>query len=552
MRLRFLPTLCLLCLPFFACEGSDAPERLSVRLYFESDLGLPPTSQAPSNLRLSVLDRDTQRVIQRQNVALSSEHGVQAFENIPFGDNLQLFVEVLAGNNTLASGGSSHFNIIEGEDVIENLFIYLVEIGTFAPASGIFQGPAGGPVLQVNPSPFEGNQPRAGHTAVPLSDGRALIIGGAALTALGTGVSSSNIQSTYASIVVYDPRNGYFDFFRNNGTPAALNTGRAYHTTTALDDNRFLVTGGVTVPPAGDQLQVTNTVELIELLPDGTLSVTELSPMAAARMRHTASLLADGSVLILGGAALGTDGTPTPLSSSEVFQNGSFIAGGELTTGRYNHTAVNLADPNLIVTCGGLGISGVLASCELFTGDGIFVSVPSMATARHSHVATLLEPKDGRYVLLAGGFTTNDTQSPTATYEILDTLEGSFKPEFVGDSLKKARGSFDLVQLPDSADILLIGGLGIDATGTGIAALPEAELLANQTPGEIDYTSTLLPSTMSDIDDNGSPDGRFDHASVLLSNGMVLITGGARVISGATLSILYSDVFNPGPPNAIQ
>src|SRR5216684_4434161 len=84
--------------------------------------------------------------------------------------------------------------------------------------------------------------------------------------------------------------------------------------------------------------------------------------MATARTAHTATGLADGTVLVVGGYNAGY------LASAEIYNpvTGAFSpTTGNLATARDDHTATLLADGTVLVV-GGTNGTGPLASAEIY------------------------------------------------------------------------------------------------------------------------------------------------------------------------------------------
>ncbi len=125
----------------------------------------------------------------------------------------------------------------------------------------------------------------------------------------------------------------------------------------------------------------------------------ETAAMTTPRARHTATLLTSGKVLITGG--YGPTGFSPPLATAELFDpsTGSFTPTGSMSTPRAGHTATLLADGTVLIAGGRSGIED-LATAELYDpSSGTFASTGSMNALRGLNNAALLA--DGR-VLVAG------------------------------------------------------------------------------------------------------------------------------------------------------
>jgi len=93
---------------------------------------------------------------------------------------------------------------------------------------------------------------------------------------------------------------------------------------------------------------------------------TSLKSRPIARSKHTATLLQDGRVLIVGGHGIFTDAPNSVMVGSLIYtdceihdpQTGRFSATGELNVGRESHAAVRLPSGEVLVAGGSSDRSG--------------------------------------------------------------------------------------------------------------------------------------------------------------------------------------------------
>jgi len=238
---------------------------------------------------------------------------------------------------------------------------------------------------------------RAGHKAELLDDGRVLVAGGA---------------GNYNSCEIFDPASGTW------ALTGSQHSNRAQFAVTLLSNGKVLTAGGVnwSVSPyysksceiftpnanpangtwanTGD-LNVARYMFPVALMPDGIVLAAGGSNMTGwlntaeyfdplensgegawistgsltqARMRHTATCLKNGRVLVAGGQGQATTGEAIPLTSAELFNpaSESWDAAPPLTTARMDHTATLLADGKVLVAGGDDGNGIPLQSAEIY------------------------------------------------------------------------------------------------------------------------------------------------------------------------------------------
>ncbi len=229
-------------------------------------------------------------------------------------------------------------------------------------------------------------------------DGRVLIAGG-----------RDPPNKSLASTEIFDPARGEW-------TPTDLLThARDQHTATVLADGRVLVVGGHEGPTEYEQGIIAST-ELFD--PSVQTWRTTRSMLGRGQALHTASLLPDGRVLVVGGFVDGGMDSIRETSVAQVFDPISetwtaaadcdpyrpFFArrpfGREhLGAGRAFHTVTPLLDGRLLLVGGGLPSMKPL-SFEPRSGIWSFAGSPHIS--RFFHAAVRLS--EGRVVVI-GGFT---------------------------------------------------------------------------------------------------------------------------------------------------
>jgi hypothetical protein len=293
---------------------------------------------------------------------------------------------------------------------------------------------------------------RAGKTMTRLGDGRVLVTGGYNCT-------DAEQAGVWASAEVYDPATGTFSPTGSMGTP------RSSHTATLLADGRVLVTGGNPGEnPLGSQSIVlasyrtaatsANILRSAELYDPVTGTFSPTGSMRYFRDRHTATLLQDGRVLVVGGGGEGYDSR----TEVELYDpaTGRFSETGSVRRGRMLHTATLLQDGRVLIAGGRAPNGRTYAPAEVYDPRaGTFSPAGSMDSGRQQHTATLLD--DGR-VLIAGGY---HSEVNGANWDVLSSAElydpgtGSFTP---AGSMGQRRMEHTATLLDDGR-VLIAGGV---------------------------------------------------------------------------------------------
>jgi N-acetylneuraminic acid mutarotase len=257
----------------------------------------------------------------------------------------------------------------------------------------------------------------------------------------------------------------------------SMNEARDGHTATLLPNGKLLVVGGT--KRLGDGTN--STLGTCELYDPTTENWTATGSLNAADFRayHTATLLQNGKVLITGGFV---ENTQTILASSALYDpgTGQWTSTGALTEKRVYHTATLLNNGKVLVT-GGNG-----SLCELYDpATGQWTAGGSLNALHSQHTATLLNNGN---VLIAGGAQGNGA---SATCELYDPGNNTWS---LAAAMPQGHGDHTAVLLPNGI-VLVVGGIGYQASGY-LAYDPANQWVDRGSAfyQRINHTSTLLPS----------------------------------------------------------
>jgi hypothetical protein len=322
-------------------------------------------------------------------------------------------------------------------------------------------------------------------------------------TVLIAGGSSLSNEPTLNTAEIYDPVAGTFTLLVNT-----LNTARVGHTATLLSNGQVLIVGGY--DPS------TGLISDAELYDPASQVFIDLGNTNSPRFHHAATLLQSGQVLLTGGE---TDPTPSgAYNTAEIFNPMTWTfspVSANMTSGREGHTATLLNDGTVLITGGDLPGTGSLGTAEIYNpSSGAFTaSSAAMTSPRIFHVATLL---NGGKVLLSGG--ANDSGGASV---ILNTAE-LYDP--VTQTFTATAGNMSTVREHQTATLLNDGTVLEDGGTDGTNVFNSVEI----------YTASQLSGLTSISISPASPSVPLGSQELLTATGT--FSGGTQVLS----SVLWS------------
>ena len=338
----------------------------------------------------------------------------------------------------------------------------------------------------------------------------------------------------------------------------ALTTGRSEQIAILLPNNKVLVAGGTN--------NGTTPLRTAELYDPITETWTATGSMSVARRGHTATLLLDGKVLVVGGF----DGTVESVTT-EIYDpaTGVWTSSGAMARGRKYHTASRLGDGKVLIAGGivatnmGDGrIAEIYAPLTAsFTSMPLTSSLaspsPLMSSPRHKHTASVLS--DGVTVVLVGGF----DPAVRATTEVFtyNATTPTNSTWAVGPTLTQGRHDHAVSTLAGTKKLFITGGYTNSTEICDFTTLSSPSCTASTS-----MVATRALHTSNTLTDGrviviGGTDGsqllksieiytptgptwatdpkvlqtaRAGHSGTLLSNGKVLVTGADNQVSGVT------------------
>jgi hypothetical protein len=357
---------------------------------------------------------------------------------------------------------------------------------------------------------------RLSHTATLLNDGKVLVVGGCVSCDPRPAPQRQQGSPLPGTTDLYDPATSTWS------TTGRLATERRLHTASLLHDGTVLVAGGTVLdagPPGPLGLSVADTarsLDSVELYNPGTGTWSVGRAMITPRFRHTATVLTDGRVLVVGGVDARADSAGDAsfggraLDSAELYDPSTrtWTATGAMTRPREGHTAILLADGRVLVFAGATTGRRRISNAELYDPTtGTWTPTGAMVTSTSDRPGVRL--RDGR-VLVEGG---EDGQRSFATAELFDPTTGTWTST---GSMAVPRSRHTATLLPDGS-VLVAGG-----NDFGRASAPAEETVASaELYDPVSGTWTAAPAMAA---------RRAGQTAVLLFDGTVLVAGGEQLV----------------------
>ena len=359
------------------------------------------------------------------------------------------------------------------------------------------------------------NEARTRHTATLLQTGKVLIIGGVNMVGM-------NGELSLDSTELYDPEIGKFVVSGN------LPEARYNHTATLLTNGKVLVTGGLSSSQKKRKRKKHDSSELLSsavIYDPANGNFTPTGSMNFMRVRHSATLLKNGKMLVIGGSSRNAQGDSVVLGSTELYDpaTGTFTASGNLLTQRTGHTATLLPNGKVLVAGGSSDSRGAPAAAfavgaELYDPDtGQFSPTGNLTNMRYDETATL--SLDGK-VLILGSFG-EEKNHFINNADLYDPISGQFTA-LSGPSNERVTHAATL--LPDGR-VLITGGVR-GQHGSNCAEL-------------YDIASGKSTTVVSMLQH------RWYSTATLLPNGKVLIVGGDGSVGDDYRSLDSAELYDP-------
>jgi hypothetical protein len=241
-------------------------------------------------------------------------------------------------------------------------------------------------------------------------------------------------------------------------------------------------------------------------------SITQIASLPEPAMGHTATVLADGQVLVV-----------SPSGRSDLFVPGPdrWSQSGSMVQGSYDHTAVRLQNGKVLVVggytrsalpdlIGNYTVTGTLARAEVFDpATQIWTASGALSQARVGHTLTML--LNGNPIAIGGA--TNAANSAATVSDLVEQYSPASGTWTSLTALPSARRLHTTTLLSDGR-LLVLGGYDSAGAATNSCWL-------------FDPSTNLFTVCATQLF------ARAGHSATLLSDGKVFVDGGASPVTAA-------------------
>lgn len=326
---------------------------------------------------------------------------------------------------------------------------------------------------------------------------------------------------------------------------------RKAHTATLLSDGRVLVAGGYGPGgwfngiAGGSWNGELDSAVIYSPITNTWAVAGATGKMATYHSSHSATLLADGKVLVVGGSGNGMAELYDPVSNTWAAAGPANSPPVSIGDG---HTATRLQSGKVVITGGVGGNNGSVASVVIFEpATNTWTTATSMINAREMHTATLLQ--DGKILVIGG--TTDGGATYTATAELYDPVANSWS---AAASMTKGRMSHFATLLQNGKVLVTHGhaggvgtelydpatntwGVGVNALAarnTGVRLLGAGGTATLLVDGNVlliggnqsSFAELYQPTANVYSGASSTVGQRNGHTATLLQDGKVLVVGG--------------------------
>ena len=349
----------------------------------------------------------------------------------------------------------------------------------------------------------------------------------------------------------------------------SMSEARDHFTATLLPNGKVVIAGGM-----ADTTVAGSATAGVEIFNPSSGRFTTAAAMGVGRAAHSATLLANGKVLVAGGyGQLGNRSS----SSTEIYdpRTDSWSVASRMLHGRSGHAAVRLADGRVLVVGGaefapvGIGPHGLAAATlapEIYDPATDTWSQAAMSKWDRPVAPTATLLNDGRVLVVGGQYMWNSADEDTDRSEVYDPASNRWTDVAI-DPRFPARQYQTATLMPDGKVLVAGGDIDLEPIASaalfdpstnswiqiphmtavrcshGAALLPSGNVLVIGSAcwghAESNTVEEFVPATNHWYRVAGLGRGRGDGAAVAFHNGTVLYVGGVQSNTGTAAAQLF-------------